>query len=107
MPDLAEFLLARIAEDEADIGHEASPADYCDAVEGIHLSARRALAECEAKRRIVEGWRRLDAEDYGEFVVGGGWDPGIDYASDALEHAMRALALPYADHPDYREEWRP
>lgn len=43
----------------------------------------RVLAECEAKRRIVA------------------WDASVDYG------AVRFLATVYADHPDYRAEWRP
>ncbi|MEU5023581.1 DUF6221 family protein [Streptomyces milbemycinicus] len=27
--------------------------------------------------------------------------------ADAPITALRLLALPYADHPDYRDEWRP
>ena len=44
----------------------------------------RVLAECEAKRQIVQNAQ----------------DPGDDLF-------VAILALPYADHPDYREEWRP
>jgi len=46
---------------------------------------RRVLAEVEAKRRMLVHWQ--DADD--------------------LLDALRFLALPYADHPGYREEWRP
>ncbi|MEU3507694.1 DUF6221 family protein [Streptomyces longwoodensis] len=49
----------------------------------------RVLAEVEAKRRMIE-------DTWG----------GPDY-QDMWEHHMRLLALPYAGHPDYREEWRP
>lgn len=63
----------------------------------------RVLAEVEAKRRIVS----LHHEPVS-------WQPGrdpscssIDYAEDSTDcETLRALALPYADHPDYREEWR-
>jgi len=86
MADLAEFLLARIAEDEA--AYESAYVAYLD---GFPFTPTRVLAECETKRRIVElcaYWQRpvdgLDGEDI-----------------------LRLLALPYADHPDYREEWRP
>jgi phytoene/squalene synthetase len=50
----------------------------------------RVLAECDAKRRIVA------EADAGH----GGYPDGVYFA-------VRALALPYADHPDYRPEWRP
>jgi hypothetical protein len=77
-----------------------------------HMSPARVLAECEAKRRIIEehapdkGYeldtchRCADWEDPG-------WDheppPSVVYPCLTL----RALALPYASHPDYRDEWRP
>ena len=116
---ITEFLLARIAEDEEVAG--ALPADgyYTDDGRVLEVppdaagstwprrwSPVRVLAECEAKRRIVEGWRaslerHIDTEqpvDGEDFYRGGEW--GIDYA-------LRALAAVYADHPDYREEWRP
>ena len=57
----------------------------------------RVLAECEAKRRIVEQvdeGRRYDI------------DCGEGHGSN-FDHIERLLALPYADHPDYREEWKP
>lgn len=53
----------------------------------------RALAECEAKRRIIY-WL---SDPYS--AVEGAW---------VLEaKILPELALPYADHPDYRDEWRP
>jgi hypothetical protein len=101
MTTLTEFLLARIAEDEA-VARAARPHEYLPTRDGRNLttidagdSARvgitsgRVLAECEAKRRIVN----LDDLD------GAGEDGHI--------HAVRCLASVYADHPDFREEWRP
>lgn len=73
---LTEFLLARITEDEARL-----PALHGMPPHGAALT--RAYAECEAKRRIVD-WARYALEP------------------DAV---LLALALPYADHPDYREVW--
>jgi hypothetical protein len=58
------------------------------------------FTECEAKRRIINrarGW--LDEEPDGTVAD--------TIARDLLGHVVRTLALPYADHPDYREEWRP
>ena len=131
--DLAEFLLARITDDEQaarecakiypppwdmyDRGHSAKvQADaphfrhvvdldqdqvalgevewLGDAIE--HVSRHdpaRVLAECEAKRRIIA--------DLGPPY----WKAGG--SSSPYDAALRALALPYASHPDYREEWRP
>jgi hypothetical protein len=30
-----------------------------------------------------------------------------DFPAGWADHALRALALPYADHPDYQPEWKP
>ena len=62
----------------------------------------RVLREVEAKRRIVDEYnevRRMDRpEPEPEYAVG---------RAVGLGEAVRLLALPYSDHPDYREEWRP
>ena len=129
MTDLATFLLARIAEDESaaraailrtygqtgrwvtfdDKEHLSTTTVFawnrderlgqaCETeMSWIGRAARdhiarhdpaRVLAECEAKRRIV-----------GHFV--NEWEP------DPINDVLRFLTLPYADHPDYRGEWRP
>jgi len=119
---LTEFLLARIAEDEAvaraasQTARDGSMAQWRDECrdggnpgqsrvwngvgqavvshayhdQGPHIARFdpvRVLAECEAKRRIVEDW--------------GKWQT---YNGEEL---MQELALPYASHPDYQNEWRP
>ncbi|WP_066586278.1 DUF6221 family protein [Cellulomonas timonensis] len=95
MSDLVMFLLAEIAADEAD--------PYCDGAGEYQRCAEqsdRRHLECEAKRRIVElhisrgfGW----CEHYSPF------DDNID----DLCPTLRLLAIPYADRPGFREEWRP
>jgi hypothetical protein len=71
----------------------------------------RVLAEVEAKRRIVES--AAEIMDRGAFPEGvsDGRDPDEVESDEGLaalaEYHLRLLALPYADHPDYREEWRP
>lgn len=52
----------------------------------------RVLAECEAKRRIVERHSSCDDVSFGD-------------ASICPE--IVTLAAIYADHPDYQEAWRP
>lgn len=82
---LADFLLARIAEDEAGVIPEWQ-----------FGTPSRVLAECDAKRQIVDmcGYHLEFSGD-------------VTPASDDLATAtLHFLALPYADHPDYREEWR-
>jgi hypothetical protein len=95
--DLTDFLLARIA-DEKEIARAAAKSESIvqwHAESGhpydVHVSRwdpARVLAECEAKRRIVE-WM-------GDKV----WH--VLYSDDVL----CALALPYADRPDFDPEWR-
>ena len=124
---LTDFLLARIAEDEAPtwklipyacppgccapegwVGHRCLICDeesYGGTVEAITEIAEehaekvhrraRVLAECEAKRAVVG----LHPEMLG-------WCQGCAHESYPCR-TLLALALPYADHPDYREEWRP
>lgn len=101
MSDLVEFLLARIAEDEAVVHepHESVRVERCKDMDRIEwddscgyarLGVGRVLAECEAKRRIVE--REMNSQT------------PITYRR---EFVLRDLAGVYADHPDYRDEWQP
>jgi uncharacterized protein DUF6221 len=124
---LAEFLLARIAEDrEWARGEFRRQPGWCAVLDGRRApdppnSPARAMAGCEATRRIVA----LHAPDapgapgtsYEDCVTCAD-DGHIEENSDghrseyrsALSYpcpTLRALAAPYADHPDYRDEWRP
>ena len=63
----------------------------------------RVLAECEAKRRIVD-YREQCERDRDEAAEARDLFAARLLAFDAT---LRALALPYADHPDYDETWRP
>jgi len=116
---LTEFLLARIAEDEAVATSKPVEWLYIDPGNGIAMDdlgpgcaitvgPARILAECEAKRRIVRD--ALEAEsawdEYGG--DGDGW-PDVETLrriSDTLESQLKHLAAVYADHPDYDESWR-
>lgn len=126
--DLAEFLLARIAEDEAVaraaitrtsdgeharwVATEDGDSVYLDILgatvatgpygggigdEAHHIGRwdpARVLAECEARRRIV--------------LLTGAAEDGSDALLDQVRVVtLKLLALPYADHDGYREEWRP
>ncbi|MBA8801718.1 hypothetical protein FB382_000009 [Nocardioides ginsengisegetis] len=124
---LTEFLLDRIAEDES-VAREAhydgqrwvpeeeavvaadrdlDPLLYLDrkrdARHAANWSPARVLAECEAKRQIIEEHRNPE---------------GTEWCLRCVEHdgedtpypcpTLRALATTiYTDHPDYRDEWRP
>lgn len=131
MSDLVKFLLARIAEDEAVVrrakeGHPLRPPyDWCFDVfemddgmgpwQSVEVGLSRVLAECEAKRRIA--WKHTpfhvttkndglnwDYRGCGECHTPEGAEEGQTWWPCAT---LRLLALPYADHPDYDEKWRP
>jgi hypothetical protein len=101
MSDLTHFLLERIDEDE----RHARKLAEADRRPVLSLATTvnhpgRILLECEAKRRIVEEWRR--AQDEAE-----AGDTSGRIAAFAFSLALQHLALPYADHPDYDASWRP
>lgn len=128
--DLVEFLRARLDEDEA-VARGASSGEWRrDGVNSVEDSDGRlgiygdgsapmpsqvehivrhdpvrVLADAEAKRRIVDLWeaarREYDAMD--KTAAQGLFAGRLSMA----EAAIRALALPFANHPDYREQWRP
>jgi hypothetical protein len=89
---LTDFLLARIAEDRT-WARQRRDEDFRKhriSAHRPHLApddAERVLAQCSAWLRIVEACSAADG------ALGDG--------------VLRALASVYADHPDWREEWRP
>lgn len=115
---LTEFLLQRIADDEAAARHVADLCqdshfasivrDHAELAAGdcpswiSDYDPARVLAECEAKRRIVEfyGDREVSVALSNEASA-------EVYAAESIERAMQFLAAVYADHPDFRDEWRP
>lgn len=123
---LTDFLLARIAEDEAYVKN-ALRSDYTYGGvnglswnhDGLNGAATRIHAECEAKRRIVEMHESIPyygLDRYGRWLPHEG-EPKAWYCECQSEDGMiqgeapcptmRILAAVYADHPDYREEWKP
>ena len=129
MDDLVEFLRARLDEDEAlareapagpwYIGNAVDPTQPCSVhtfpsvrlvADGLnwlvaeHIARQnpaRVLAEVEAKRRILAVHRPYVPEPDQACL---GCAGGIMFTSCPV---VRLLALPYADHPDYCDEWRP
>jgi len=135
--DLAAFLLARVAEDEAvareiiaemvrvapqylpgsapdpdDCGMYAS--EDLDHSPAVVVGPARVLAECGATRQIVvaldltpcpcQRAQRCVIHDSSAGPPDFARERYADPVSDAVLHA---LALPYADDPQFREEWRP
>jgi hypothetical protein len=128
--DLTGFLRARLDEDEQYAQGPWGDDGYSEYNEpgtpGHHL---RVLAEVDAKRRILDAsnmacppaclaehsfsgscglrWMGpLREENGSRWVLD---DTGLRVAPPPAipEWALRLLALPYADHPDYRTEWAP
>ena len=110
-PRLDEFLLARIAEDER-LAAEA-PSVPAAARPNGHASPfdpNRVRTECAARRRIVLACRELrpDTRILGARLGGMADFPPAPHDQRQLAAVTLALlALPYADHHDYRAEWRP
>jgi hypothetical protein len=65
----------------------------------------RILAEVEGKRRILDDV--LPTMQADEQRIAGEWGVGSAPVREASDDLLSLLALPYADHPDYRDEWRP
>ncbi|MCW5951963.1 MAG: hypothetical protein KIT69_06875 [Propionibacteriaceae bacterium] len=89
--DLIKFLEARIAEDE----YEAKVCldQYARGDGGSTRRWTSVLAECEAKRKIIE---RIAEE---------GRNPAPPQALMLGDDILRLLALPYQHDPDYDPAW--
>lgn len=119
MSGIVEFLRARIGEDEKDI---LPRADGRKRRESGGWSRKRRMAECEAKRRIIERHQSTEVLDHWEFGCTCGFRDhrksecvacgNTTYDEGELTRPfgpcpdIRLLALPYADHPDFDETWR-
>ncbi len=119
---LSEFLLARITEDEGRaLGAEASMDAFdrklwrwlggydAEVTEANYayidaMPPARVLAECKAKRAIIEAGMRTRPDGTREEIgCWTAWGEGQDCS--AYDAALRALAAVYADHPDFNPEW--
>lgn len=108
---LTDFLLARIAEDEAraewvvmlptvsEFEQGTFRAAFTDLGEHGWFNPDRVFHESRAKRRIVDlAAQYVKPEDtFDSGFIGG--------ANHVGYNALRYLAEPYCDHPDYRAEW--
>jgi hypothetical protein len=118
MASIAEFLLARIAEDEA-LADTLELCPYFGVNVGsghTHITKARMLAECKAKLRIVELHTPFHVRTKND---GLNWDYqgcGVCYEPDGWQASdgswwpcptLKALGEPDADHPDYDPTWKP
>ena len=106
---VTDFVLARIAEDEATAklalapkilpGEASSVVRGLDGgIAGIYVDPARVLAQCAAMRKIVEEWTY---ESRGCDTV-----PARTPVAGALMVVIKHLASIWSDHPSWREEWR-
>ena len=119
-PDLPAFVLDRIAEDQrlavaAAAAHEQGGADGDPPSPQVaaHVTRHepaRVIADCTARRRIAVACRDVGPD----LSFLGSRPPHLEnfLFSPADQHQLAALtlallALPYADHRHYRQEWRP
>ncbi|MFF8286177.1 DUF6221 family protein [Streptomyces albus] len=127
--DLVAFLRARLDEDEAlarsvrwdgsaaslewqlrasaavDVGGDEFYAGDCTVANHVvRHDPARVLTEVNAKCGVValasQATEEAASEDFLLRVP-------AQAQLGVLKPVLRLLALPYADHPDYREEWRP
>ncbi|MBD2899106.1 DUF6221 family protein [Actinomadura nitritigenes] len=123
--DLVEFLRARLAKDEQ-VARACSGASWTAGPSGaVHLDAdgepavvasaeteayaehiarhdpSRALQEVAARRQLVD-----DHEKHAWIIAQGRATPEQRAAQAVREQTLRLIALAYAHHPDYNEEWR-
>jgi hypothetical protein len=140
-PDLAEFLLVRIAEEETkakswrrarmnvDIpeitmsyglepwivvgGDKITVTDemYAAWYEPVEPDPK-VMAECEAKRRIVQLHRATHEcakfngdHEGGVYGFAGVFSTESDWDPESACDTLRALAEPYRDHPDFAAHW--
>lgn len=112
--NLAEFLEARILEDEVaawarvDAEVENLRRDGMPGVtraDLLHMEEsdawRRPILECDAKRVMV-----VTLQSY-EPIDEWGTEPDIGKRQNNAAGALRRLAVVYRDHPDYQPAWKP
>jgi hypothetical protein len=102
---ITDFLLARIAEDEA-VAQVAAGPNWTTGAMGdkphmIHKRRHdpvRVLAECKAKRAIVADLGGLIEYDRDKFIV----SPQVE---SVASRTLQRMGAPYADHPDFDPAW--
>lgn len=118
MDDLIAFLRARLDEDEQ-LGLTLDGTAYNGVESTAGPDARayleRAAVEVEAKRRILAEHAPIGPDCQVCALVDREecYDGENEWLEDTFTRipapcpTLRALAAPYTEHPDYREEWRP
>ena len=142
MSDLADFVRARLGEEEeaaraaiaerVRVSRDGEEPDWRFAywpdlgAPAVVVGGERVLADVEAKRAIIDwhaNWPvlvetqpevRADSIDALHYTMSRqmAWLTEREYVAQFGSEPptgpiLRLLALPYASHPDYRQEWKP
>jgi hypothetical protein len=92
---MAAYLLERIAEDERGARAAYARDDYTGVLpNAARRDPAREIAECEAKRRVVEHCREVLMHHDAEWPV-----------TDLAEDVLQRLVQVYAERPDFLLEW--
>lgn len=115
---IVEFLEARITEDELDAQVDAaemgrsSVSIQFDCATQARFTPTRVLAECKAKRAVIERQFIDLSDEDAEYGCGhepeeirAGMCPKMDLTKPYTGPIIAVLAAVYSDHPDYRQEW--
>jgi hypothetical protein len=103
MNDLTTWLRAQLDEDER-LAQAYLKLRASQGTERETWAYKLIVREVEAKRRMIDGCQEtLVKEDDWDPVLNGGTGEEFDLA----RYVLRMLALPFADQPGYRDEWRP
>jgi hypothetical protein len=101
---LVQFLCDRLDDEEAlavaaiRSGERPDPAFASLGDHGsVSTSGHNLIVRCDSRRRIVEAYMEVEGLPEGE----------QQERRETLAWVLRQLALPYASHPDYRDEWHP
>lgn len=106
---IIEFLTARYDEAEGAMRQLLEPGWTHDGVasptpdeplarvRGWTLTLGHLLADNAAKRAILQAWAARAEDDH----------PAISAHRTGLGLAIKLLAQPFADHPDFDESWKP
>ena len=114
---LIEFIKARLADDERSLddvfwytepdGTRIRPRDTNVPDESVEDAKerifRRPLAECRAKRMLVEDHSGHHVCE--DNMAGTVWDEKTEDIVEDPCRVLRIIGSIYADHPDYRTEW--
>jgi hypothetical protein len=113
--DLVDFLRARLLEDEA-VALTAKRAGFreegiswvtlaIDVSPALTISPDRLLAEVDAKRRVLLMFEQYAREVPSSSDTSAYLTSPTTMLVPGLAACLAALALPYADHPDYDAAW--